>query len=63
MSSFLIWNEEGLTQLPRNVPTSALENNTKDIENLFKEAIDFNFISMFYINHEALQKIIQVFGS
>lgn len=42
---------------------SALENNTKDMENLFEEAIDSNFISKFYINHETLQKIIQVFGS
>lgn len=42
---------------------SALESNTKDMENLFEEAIDSNFISMFYSNHETLQKIIQVFGS
>lgn len=42
---------------------SALEHNTKDMESIFQEAIDSSFISMFYINHEALQKIIQVFGS
>lgn len=42
---------------------SALEHNTKDMESTFQEAIGSSFISMFHINHEALQKIIQVFGS
>lgn len=52
-----------MTQSPRNVPMSALENNTKDMENLLEEAMDSDFISMSYIYHDNSQKIIQVSSS